>query len=189
MLADKAADQLGEDIEVRYLDTVALSEGARVLPLLLGEGWHARNDITRLSKASDCTMLPSLSDQAVSIASMAGDLAADALPGEASAIFAIYHFHGFEAVSNELKGLESRFSRISLAAIYSSPNVEQTLALWDDEGVKNILLQPLALFEGRTMEKVRRIVAESKADALIGPTLASHADFPAFIADCFRESK
>lgn len=187
-LADKAAEQLGESVEVHYLDSPALPEGARVLPLLLGEGWHARNDITRLSEASDCTMLPSLSGRAVSIADMAGDLAADVLSGEVNAIFTIYHFHGFEAVTSELKGLEKRFSRISLAAIYSSPNVGETLAQWYDEGVKNILVQPLVLFEGKTMEKVRRIVAESDADAHTGLTLSSHADFPSFIADCFRET-
>jgi hypothetical protein len=62
------------------------------------------------------------------------------------------------------------------------------LAEWNDEEVKNILLQPLVLFEGRTMEKLRRIVAESDTDALTGPVLSSHAGFPAFIADCFRES-
>ncbi|NOR72996.1 MAG: hypothetical protein GQ467_03910 [Mariprofundaceae bacterium] len=179
---------MGEAIEVHYLDTEALPEGARVLPLLLGEGWHARNDISRLSQASDCSMLPSLSDRASSIAGMAGDMASDTLSGGGNTIFALYHFRGFEAVSSELKGLESHFSRMALAAIYSSPNVGEVLAEWNDEEVKNILVQPLALFEGRTMEKLRRIIAESDVDALTGPVLSSHTGFPAFIADCFRES-
>ncbi|MDX8404120.1 MAG: hypothetical protein R8K54_06910 [Mariprofundaceae bacterium] len=188
VLADKAAEQLGESIEIRYFDTTAMPEGARVLPLLLGAGWHARNDILRLSKASDCRMLPTFSDRPDLIADMAGDLAADASPGEVNVIFATYHFHGFEAVTAALKGLESRFLRMALAAIYSSPNVGEVLALWDDE-VKNILVQPLALFEGRTMEKVRRTIVESKVDVKTGPVLSSHAGFPAFIADCFRETK
>jgi len=156
--------------------------------LLLGEGWHARNDIVRLSKASECIMLPPLSDRAASIAGMASDLAADVLSSDANVIFALYHFHGFEAVSIELKRLDSRFSRLSLAAIYSSPNVGEALRQWHGEDLKNILVQPLALFEGRTMEKVRSAVVESDADALIGPVLSSHADFPAFIVDCFRQS-
>jgi sirohydrochlorin ferrochelatase len=187
-LADKAAKQLGEAVEVRYLDTAAVPAGARVLPLLLGEGWHARNDISRLSQASVCTMLPSLSDRAGSIAGMAGDLAAAAFSGEVNAIFAVYHFHGFETVMTALHELKNRFPRMSLAAMYSSPDVGELLALWQNEGVKNMVVQPMALFEGRTMEKLHRTVAESGVDAQIGPTLSSHADFPAFIADCFRES-
>jgi sirohydrochlorin ferrochelatase len=188
LLAEKAAEELGAAIELRFLSSEKMPEGARVLPLLLGEGWHARNDIFRLAAASDCTMLPSLSDRATSIAGMAGDLATDALPGKGNAIFALYHFRGFEAVSGELKDLGSHFSRMALAAIYSSPNVGEVLAEWNDEEAKNILVQPLALFEGRTMEKLRRIVAESDADALTGPVLSSHTGFPAFIADRFRES-
>lgn len=188
-LAEAAAEKLGEAIEVRYLDTESVPDGSRVLPLLLGDGWHAVNDITRLSKASACTMLPSLSDRASSIATIAGDLAENALSGDINTVFALYHFRGFEAVAAELKGLESRFSRISLAAMYSAPNVGEALSQWYDEDVKNIVVQPLALFEGRTMEKVRRIVAESGGNAEVGPTLASHKDFSAFIADCFRESK
>jgi sirohydrochlorin ferrochelatase len=188
LLADRAAEELGAAIELRFLSSKKMPDGAHVLPLLLGEGWHAKHDIARLAAASDCTILPSLSGRAASIAGMARDLATDALSGEVNAIFAIYHFHGFEAVSSELKGLENRFSRMALAAIYSSPNVGEVLELWNDEGVENILVQPLVLFEGRTMEKLRRTVAKSGADALTGPTLSSHAGFPAFIADCFRES-
>lgn len=188
-LANSAAEKLGEAIEVRYLDIKAVPEGSRVLPLLLGEGWHALNDISRLSKASACIMLPSLSNRAASIAGMAGDLAVNSLSGEANVIFAIYHFRGFEAVSTELKRIESRFSRASLAAMYSLPNIEEALSQWHDEDVRNVLVQPLALFEGRTMEKVRRIVGASDSDAQVGPTLAAHKDFAAFIANCFRESK
>ncbi len=187
-LAERAAEELGTAIELRFLNSEKMPDGARVLPLLLGEGWHARNDIVRLAAASDCTMLPSLSDRAGSIAGMAGDLAAAAFSGEVSAIFAVYHFHGFETVSSELKSLESHFSRMALAAIYSSPNVGGVLAVWQSEGVKNMVVQPMALFEGRTMEKLRRTVAESGIDAQVGPTLSAHAGFSAFIADCFRES-
>ncbi len=187
-LADKAAKQLGEAIELRYLDTVALPAGARVLPLLLGEGWHARNDIARLAAASDCTILPSLSDRATSIAGMAADLATADFSGEVNAIFAVYHFRGFETVMAALHELKNRFPRISLAAMYSSPDVGELLAVWKSEGVKNMVVQPMALFEGRTMEKLRRTVAESEVDAEVGKRLSAHADFPAFIADCFREA-
>lgn len=191
-LADKAAEQLGEGIELRYLDTTAVPEGARVLPLLLGEGWHARNDIARLAAASDCSILPSLSARATAIASMASDLAVNAVSGaqasECSVMFSVYRFNGFETVTKALNGLKERFSRLELAGIHSSPTVEEALALWCDEKVENIVVQPMVLFEGHTMEHVRRTVAASSAGGVTGPALSSHTAFPTFIADCFRAS-
>jgi len=192
LLAEQAAVEFGEAIEVCFLSSEAMPEGAHVLPLLLGEGWHARNDISRLAKASACTMMPSLSARSIPVACMAADLAIDSYPdlqaSQCSAMFAIYHFEGFETVARALNGLNRRFSDSVVAGIYSSPSLEETLTQWRDEESENIVVQPMALFEGHTMEKLRRTVAGSKVDAVIGAALSTHAGFPGFIADCFRES-
>ncbi|MFC1536391.1 sirohydrochlorin chelatase [Pseudomonadota bacterium] len=192
LLAEKAAEELGAAVELRFLSSEKMPEGAHVLPLLLGEGWHAKHDITRLAAASDCTMLPALSARSIPIACMAADLAIDCFPdlqaSQCSALFSIYHFDGFETVTKALEGLTQRFSDVAVAGIYSSPTLEESLVQWREDGVQNIVVQPMALFEGRTMEHVRRTVAQSEVDAQVGPVLSSHAGFPGFIADCFRES-
>lgn len=186
-LAERASEELGEAIELRFLSCEKLPEDAHVLPLLLGEGWHARHDIVRLAELSGCTMLPSLSSRSVPIACMAADLVKQTLSGDSSAMFAVYHLEGFEAITAALNGLKARFDRLSVVEMHKSPNVAEALAGWQAEGVVNMVVQPMALFEGKTMESVRQTVAKSGTGALVGPVLSTHIAFPSFIADCFRE--
>ncbi len=185
-LAMQASEILSEKIELFFLNSEALPDGAYVLPLLLGEGWHARNDIARLSEASNCVMLPPLSSHAIAVACMAGDLAKEALSGDCSVIFALYHFEGFETLMHALDGMRARFPEMERVDMYASPNITESLAQWQIDGVMDIVVQPMIMFEGKTMEHIRRQVAESESSALMGPVLSSHAAFPAFIADCFR---
>jgi len=187
-LAEQASAELGDAIELRFLNSESLPAGAKVLPLLLGEGWHAKKDLKRLAEASDCIMLSPLSGHPVPVACMAADLASEALQGDCSAVFALYHLEGFEALGRALEGLGARFERLAVVEMYGSSNVAGQLTQWQGEGVANLVLQPMALFEGRTMEHVRRSVNESGVEAAIGPALTGHAAFPAFIADCFREA-
>jgi len=188
LLAEKAAEELGAAVELRFLNSEKMPEGARVLPLLLGEGWHAKHDITRLAAASDCTMLPSLSARAIPIACMATDLAKAEIPDQSSGVFAVYHLEGFEAIVRALNGLKARFDQMSVVEIHASPSVAEQLEAWKAEGIGDIAVQPMVLFEGRTMESVRRTVEQSESGAIVGPVLSSHMAFPAFIADCFRAS-
>lgn len=187
-LAESVSSELGEAIELRFLDSEMMPEGSTVLPLLLGEGWHAKKDIVRLAEASDCTMLPSLSSHAVPIACMASDLAKQTLAGDCSVIFALYHLEGFESMGSSLEKLSARFERLAVVEMHKSPNIGEMLEAWQAEAVNNIVVQPMALFEGKTMESVRRSVEQSGGEALVGPVLSSHMAFQAFIADCFRES-
>lgn len=188
-LADRAAAELGEAIELKFLDSETMPEGSTVLPLLLGVGWHAKKDVVRLAEASHCTMLPSLSAHAVPIACMASDLAKQTLEGDCNVIFALYHLEGFESMDSSLEKLSARFERLSVVEMHKSPNIAETLEQWQNEAVNNIVVQPMALFEGKTMESVRKSVEQSSGgEALVGPVLSSHIAFPAFIADCFRGS-
>ena len=186
VLAEAASEELGEAIELHFLSCERLPGEARVLPLLLGEGWHAKIDLARLSSQSGCTMLPALSEHPDAIASMAGELAAGVREAKANALFGIYHFAGFEAVATALYGLKKKFPRIALAALYSDPKLADVLQLLGEEQVKNLVVQPLAVFEGRTMEHVRRVVADSGVEAVVGPVLSEHSGFAGFVADCFR---
>lgn len=189
-LATKASEELGESVELHFLSSESMPEGSTVLPLLLGEGWHAKKDIVRLAEASQCNMLPSLSARAVPIACMASDLAKETAPGDANAIFAVYHLAGFEAITKALQGLSARFDDLSVVEMHTSPdggspNVTEQLEQWKERG--DIVVQPMALFEGKTMESVRQMIEKSGTGALVGPVFSSHVAFPAFIADCFKE--
>ncbi len=182
-LAERASAILGEAIELHFLSSESMPDGAKVLPLLLGEGWHAKKDLVRLAEASNCTMLPSLSQRGRPIASMASELA-----GEASCsgvVFALYHFNGFEAVAEALKMKAGAFADLEIASIYDSPDITESIAAMRQRGIEKIVVQPLALFEGKTMNKVREIVAASGGGIAIGRELTAHRDFPAFIAGCF----
>ncbi len=188
-LAAAASKELGEAIELRFLSNERLPDEARVLPLLLGEGWHAKIDLARLSRQPGCTMLPALSEHPDAIAGMAGELAVGARDEKANALFGVYHFAGFEAVTTALYGLKRKFPRVALAALYSDPKLADVLSLLAEEKVKHLVVQPLAVFEGRTMEHVRRVVAGSGVDAAVGPVLSEHPGFAGFVADCFRRAK
>jgi sirohydrochlorin ferrochelatase len=56
-MADKVADLLGEQVGVSFLNEKSLPQGARVMPLFLGDGQHVLVDTPEFIGASGCEML------------------------------------------------------------------------------------------------------------------------------------
>jgi sirohydrochlorin ferrochelatase len=187
-LAGRVSEMLGEQVGTSFLSEKSLPEGARVLPLFLGGGKHVRVDAPQLIRASGCEMLPPLENQAARIAEMAFDLVTIETR-RINALFVIYSFSGFEKLAAELYKQSKRCSKVALAALHTEPSIKAVLDFWQNEGMKQVTLQPMLLFEGRTLDMVQ---AEAEADQAqspqitLGPVLAKHEAMPTLIADCLR---
>jgi sirohydrochlorin ferrochelatase len=186
VLAGKASEILGEQVGTSFLSEKSLPEGARVLPLFLGGGKHVLVDAPQLIRASGCEMLPPLGNQAAQIAEMAMDL----VTGETrrvNALFVIYSFSGFEKLAAALYKQSMRCSKVALAALHAEPSIKAVLEHWQEEGMKQVTLQPILLFEGRTLDMVQAEAGHTQGLQIkFGSVLAAHEAMPALIADCLR---
>ncbi|MDQ7000345.1 MAG: CbiX/SirB N-terminal domain-containing protein [Mariprofundus sp.] len=183
-LACKVSDLLGEEIGTAFLDDHALPEDATVLPLFLGQGKHVREDIPALIAASGCRLLPPLDHYADTIADMAvGHMTKETR--RINALFVLYRFAGFEKLAAALYGRMKICSKHALASLHSEPSVNTVLQHWQQEDVKVISLQPMLLFEGKSMDRLRAMTEPFEIS--VAPVLSEHDGFAAWIADCLRE--
>jgi len=183
-LACKVSGLLGEEIGTTFLDDHALPEDATVLPLFLGQGKHVREDIPALIAASGCRLLPALDHYADTIADMAvGHMTKETR--RINALFVLYRFAGFEKLAAALYGRMKICSKHALASLHSEPSVTTVLQHWQQEDVKVISLQPMLLFEGKSMDRLRAMTEPFEIS--VAPVLSEHDGFAAWIADCLRE--
>ncbi|MFQ5344570.1 MAG: sirohydrochlorin chelatase [Mariprofundus sp.] len=183
-LARNVSGLLGEEIAPAFLGDRALPEGATVLPLFLGQGKHVREDIPALVTASGCRLLPSLDHHADAIA----DMVISQMTKETrriSALFVLYRFAGFEKLASALYGRVKTCSKHALASLHSEPSVHTVLRHWQQEDVKAISLQPMLLFEGKSMDRLRAMT--ESFDISVAPVLSEYDGFAAWIADCLKE--
>jgi len=183
-LACKVSGLLGEEIGAAFLDDHALPEDATVLALFLGQGKHVREDIPKLIAASGCKLLSPLADHADAIA----DMAISQMTKETrriNALFVLYQFRGFEKLGASLYAKIKTCSKHALASLHSEPSVNTVLKHWQHEGLEAVSLQPMLLFEGTSMDKLRSMA--EPFDINIAPVLSEHDGFAALIADSLRD--
>jgi len=185
-LATKVSELLGEEVGVAYLNDRILPAGVRVLPLFLGEGKHMREDVPRLIAASDCDLLPSLSEQSDAIADMAIDLITRDTR-RISVLFVIYRFSGFEKLATAMYEKMKKCSKHALASLHSEPSVTSLLQHWQTEEIKKISLQPLLLFKGASLVRLQRMMNDSELEIIQGPVLCEHESFAQLLANCFQK--
>ena len=186
-LADQASGLLNREVNVAFLSDTVLPAGSRVLPLFLGIGQHMRLDVPKLAAASGCALLPPLAGQADRLAAMAVDLA-NGESGKVNALFSVYRFFGFEDLVAALYRQAGRCAKMALASMHGEPSIVSVLNLWHQEGVEEVTVQPMLLFDGFTCDKVH--LAAGRVEGLnihFGPTLAEHPAMPRLIADCLKE--
>jgi len=184
-LAAKVSTLLGEEVRIAYLSDALLPKGAKVLPLFLGEGKHVREDIPRLVAASDCELLPALSEQSDAIADMAIDLITRDTR-RINALFVLYRFGGFEKLATALYEKMKVCSKHALASLHSEPSVPSLLQHWQADALKQISVQPLLLFKGASLVRLQNMMNDSNIEISQGPVLSEHDAFPLLIADCFK---
>jgi len=185
-LACKVSALLDENVGVSFLDDGALPKGATVLPLFLGEGKHVCEDIPTIITAAACVALPSLNVCADRIAALALDEATKETR-RINALFALYRFGGFEKLAEALYSQVKTCSKHAMASLHSEPSLTAVLEHWQQEGVKPIALQPMLLFEGKSMDRLRAM--SEPFDVTMKPVLSEYDDFPALVAQCFKASE
>jgi len=147
---------MGEEVLAAFLSDSSLPCGARVLPLFLGEGRHGAADAPALAARCGAQLLPSLAAHADRIA----DLACERMraTGEpVNALFGLYSFSGFAALQEALRARSRQFVRVAFGALHgepsiTSPSIASVLAQWRREEVSPVRLQPMLLFNGRSMD-------------------------------------
>jgi len=183
VLACKVSELLDEDVGAFFLDG-SLPKGATVLPLFLGEGKHVREDIPALTAASDCVVLPSLAASADRVAALAlAELTKETR--RINALFVLYRFGGFEKLAAALYAQVKICSKHALASLHGEPSLTAVLEHWQKQGVNPIVLQPMLLFEGKSMDRLRSM--SETFDINIAPVLSEYDGFAAWIADCLRD--
>jgi len=183
-LAETVSSLLGEAVGVSFIDDEKLPDGARVLPLFVGEGSHVRDDIPRLVASSCCTLLPPLAAHAGAIAGFAYDLVTQQ-SRRVNGLFALYRFGGFETLAAALHAQNKRCSQVALASMHSEPSLQAVLKHWREQAIDPVIIQPLLLFEGRTLDRLRRMA--DGYEIIMNPVISKHEGFPALIADCLKE--
>ena len=184
-LANTVSSILDTEIETAFLCDEQLPHGATVLPLFLGGGKHVREDIPKLAASSQCHLLPSLASEAGSIV----QLVTDELSRETrriNVLFALYRFAGFEQLTTALYDQMGIFSKHALATLHGNITAPQLIDLWHQEGVRDITLQPMLLFEGRTMDKLRHM--QTELDFELAPVISQYAGFAELVANAFRKA-
>jgi len=188
-LAAKVSTLLDKEVRAAFLSDDKLPKDAHVLPLFLGAGKHVTEDIPKLAAASQSTLLPSLGEHSEAIV----ELAYDALTHETKRInvlFALYRFGGFEQLSAALHASNKRCSQVAMASMHSEPSVTSVLNLWHDDDIETVTLQPMLLFPGHSLARVRTMINESAIpDVTVAAVLSELDGFAELVADCFRSDK
>jgi len=185
-LAEKVSKLLGDEISTVFLSDSKLPEGAQVLPLFLGAGKHVSEDIPKLAATSNCTLLPSLGEQSEAIAALAYDAVTQETK-RINVLFGLYRFGGFDSLTAALHDSNKRCSLVAMASMHSEPSISSVLNLWHEDGIEKVTLQPMLLFGGRSLARVRSMIAESDIpNVSLAPVLSELDGFAEFVADCFR---
>ncbi|MDX8391506.1 MAG: hypothetical protein R8K53_02905, partial [Mariprofundaceae bacterium] len=165
-------------------------KGARVLPLFVGEGKHVEEDVPKLADKSDCIMLPPLAAHADRIAELAYDRAT-AEGRRVSVLFGLYRFAGFGALYAALHERNKRCTLVAHGALHGEPSIASVLKLWREDGVSPIKLQPMLLFDGKSMDEMAAQTAGGDAernDVEILPVLSQAPGFAELIASLLHEN-
>jgi len=184
-LAARVSEQLGTEVGCAFLSDERLPKDAHVLPLFLGMGRHGARDAPALAERSGAYLLPSLATHAEAIA----DLAYDRVTNDTrriNALFGLYRFAGFEQLYAALHERNRRCSLVAHGALHAEPSIASVLRLWRADGVTPVRLQPMLLFEGKSMEDMAAMAGGDDVEIL--PPLARGDDFVKLVASLLKEA-
>lgn len=177
-LAAKASDLLKEEVSTAFLSDKQLPEDAVVLPLFLGEGVHVTKDAPEFAAASNCRLLPALGTQSDAIASLILNNSSN------NSIFLLYQAAGFEALLSRLQ------EHGPVVCLHGEPSLTSLLHQQHGAGVSGITVQPVLLFPGHSLARVRSMISESAIpDVTIAPVLSELDGFAGLVATCFRSAE
>jgi len=186
VLARQVASILDEQVDVAFLSDKTLPEDANVLPLFLGHGKHLRQDVPALMQSSQVTELPALADKADDIA----QLIVSQLTQSSKRIhilFVVYQFTGFEKLVAALYQHAKGCSMAAISALHGAPNISRVLENIQAQGVKKVIVQPVLLFDGHSLDMCKTLAKEVDIELDIKPALIETEGFAALIAHQFKQ--
>ncbi|MFQ5581020.1 MAG: sirohydrochlorin chelatase [Mariprofundaceae bacterium] len=184
-LAAGVSQRLSEEVKAAFLSDEWLPKGTRVLPLFLGYGQHGAVDAPKLAEKSQAMLLPSLAAHADRIA----ELAYDRMTAEGrrvNALFGLYCYAGFEALNAALHERNKRCTLVAHGALHAEPTIASVIRLWREDGVGAIRLQPMLLFDGKSMDEMATMARGEDVEIL--PALSKGSDFAELITSLFKEA-
>jgi sirohydrochlorin ferrochelatase len=186
MLAKQVSALLGEDVGTAFLSDATLPNDATVLPLFLGQGKHLTQDVPQLLTASNAIMLPALTDAADDIAK----LLLDQLTKESKRIhvvFTVYQFTGFTNIVAALYQHAKGCSLAAISALHGAPDIQSVLQNMKQQGSKKVVLQPVLLFDGHSVDTCKTTADTIDMDIEVMPPLVEMEGFAALIADRLKQ--
>ena len=182
-LAANVSDRLGEQVGCAFLSDKTLPKGAWVLPLFLGHGRHEMIDAPALAARSGAVLLPSLAHHADLIAALVCDRVVQQSRPD-NVLFGIYRYNGFEALRSVLTRLHPGSARTGIGALHAEPSIRDRLDSWREENIGSIILQPMLLFDGNSVDEMAEQAAGEDVEML--PVLSQGDDFAGLIASLMK---
>ncbi|PIY54274.1 MAG: hypothetical protein COZ01_00955 [Zetaproteobacteria bacterium CG_4_10_14_0_8_um_filter_55_43] len=178
---------LGDEIQAAFLGD-ALPQGAKVVPLFLTQGQHLEKDVPAMAEASGVQLIAGPAGFPAAMAEMALEMAVAQRQKQRAVMFALYRLNVAEALMAELYERSKKFPLPAIAALHGQCDVASVLRLWQAEDIKDVLIQPVLLFPGHSMDALAAVAKSSGLEVRIGPVLSEHPGFAAWLAGRFRES-
>ncbi|NWF36714.1 hypothetical protein [Mariprofundus sp. KV] len=177
-LAGNVSTLLGDSVTTAFLSDARLPAGAEILPLFLGAGVHVTKDAPALAAVSNCRLLPAFSTQTDAISSLILKNSSQ------NSIFLLYQTTGFEALQNRLQ------EHGPVACLHGEPSLTTVLQQQHQAGASGITVQPVLLFPGHSLARVRSMISESAIpDVTVAPVLSELDGFAELVAECFRSAE
>ncbi|MDX8402379.1 MAG: CbiX/SirB N-terminal domain-containing protein [Mariprofundaceae bacterium] len=193
-LARRVAESLGAPVVAGFLDEAPAHDVTCVLPLFLAEGRHVRRDAPAWAARAGARLIAGPCDTPEIVAPWAAALAertrqahrSGARPAGAVA-FALHRLRDARALMAALYPESKRFPWPAVVGLHGECRLQDVLALWREEGVREAVVQPVLMFEGRTLTRLREIAASADGlDVQIGRPLSDHPELADWLAERFR---
>jgi len=186
-LAQKVSALLGEPVNAAFLDD-DLPKGAKILPLFLLHGRHLERDVPKMLESTQSQLIDGPAAYPADMAQMAFELASTQREKQRAVMFALYRLGAADTLMAELYDRSKKFSLPAIAALHGQSNAASVLELWKREGLAEVLIQPVLLFPGHSIDALGEIAEKSGLNFSVGPTLSEHPGFTDWLADRFRKS-
>jgi len=185
-LAMQVALILDEQVGVAFLSDKTLPKGAKVLPLFLGHGKHLKQDVPVLMQASLASQFPALADVADDIAKLLVQQLTQTTK-RIHVLFVVYQFIGFEKLVAALYQQAKGCSMAAISALHGTPSITSVLENIKAQDVKKVIVQPVLLFDGHSLDMCKSLAADIDMDVEIKPALIETEGFAALVAQQFKQ--
>ncbi len=159
-----------------------------MLPLFLTRGRHMQQDVPAIIERCSGRLVNGPAEFPADMARMALELAQQARQKQRAVMFALYRLTGAESLMASLYDVSKKFPLPAIAGLHGQCDAESVLALWSESALAQVLIQPVLLFPGRSLDVLIELGQRQGMEVNTGKPLAEHDGFGAWLADRFREA-